>query len=49
MFPSHPCNQQFGIDAHQFEFTVTFLLENGQKSINAHIDGINLSELMTSF
>ena len=46
MFPKHPRNHQFGIDDHQFEFTVTFLLKKGSKSINSHIDGINLSTLM---
>jgi hypothetical protein len=48
MFPKHPRNHQFGIDDHQFEFTVTFLLKKGPKSINSHIDGINLFTLMTS-
>jgi hypothetical protein len=48
MFPKHPRNHQFGIDDHQFEFTVTFLLKKGPKSINSRIDGINLSTLMTS-
>ena len=48
MFPKHPRNHQFGIDDHQFEFTVTFLHKKGSKSINSHIDAINLSTLMTS-
>ena len=49
MFPKHPRNHQFGNDDHQLEFTVTFLLENGPKSIISHNDGIILSEMMTAF
>jgi hypothetical protein len=45
----HPRNHHFGNDDHHFEFTVTFLLENGPKSIISHNDGIILFEMMTAF